>query len=203
MLRKTSLVAAAVAAMLPFTAEASSHREAPNIARFPTVDSTDFYLFNSYDPNRAGFVTILANYIPLQQPYGGPNYFAMDPAALYEIHIDNDGDAVENLTFQFNFTNSLANDNRGFRLDIGDKRVAIPLKNKGGISAADPKTNLNFRESYTLKVVRGDRRFGTSQDVRNQAGEKDLGKPFDFIGTKTFGSIQGYKDYAKSFIHTV
>src|SRR4051794_28839093 len=67
------LAAAAVAALLPFAALpgkalASSHREAPNISRFPTVDSTDFYLFNSYQADRAGYVTLLANYIPLQQP---------------------------------------------------------------------------------------------------------------------------------------
>ena len=66
-------MAAAVAGLLPFaaipiTAWGSSHREAPNITRMPTVDSTDFYLFNSYEPGRDGYVTLLANYIPLQQP---------------------------------------------------------------------------------------------------------------------------------------
>jgi len=147
---KSCLVAAALAAVLPFavtpTASGSSHREAPNIARLPTVDSTDFYLFNSYEPGRDGYVTLLANYIPLQQPYGGPNYFAMDPAALYEIHVDNDGDAAENLTFQFRFTNRLANDNRGIKLNIGGPQVAVPLKNVGGVSAGD-NSALNFRES--------------------------------------------------------
>ena len=59
------------------------------------------------------------------------------PAALYEIHIDNDGDASENLTFQFRFTNRLANDNRGIKLNIGGPQVAVPLKNVGGVSAAD------------------------------------------------------------------
>ena len=123
------LVAAAVAATLSFAASASSHREAPNITRLPTVDSTDFYLFNSYEPDRDGYVTLLANYIPLQQPYGGPNYFAMDPFALYEIHVDNDGDATEDLTFQFRFSNRLQNDNRGIRLNIAGSNVAVPLKN--------------------------------------------------------------------------
>ena len=123
LLRKSCLVAAAIAGLLPFaatpiTAWGSSHREAPNITRMPAVDSTDFYMFNSYEPGRDGYVTLLANYIPLQQPYGGPNYFALDPAALYEIHIDNDGDARENLTFQFRFNNRLANDNRGLKLNI-------------------------------------------------------------------------------------
>ena len=67
-------------------AHASSHREAPNITRFPTLDSTDFYAFNSYEEGRGDFVTMIANYIPLQDAYGGPNYFAMDPAAVYSIH---------------------------------------------------------------------------------------------------------------------
>jgi hypothetical protein len=202
MLRKTSLVAAAVAALLPFATEASSHREAPNIARYPTMDSTDFYLFNSYDPARDGYVTLLANYIPLQQPYGGPNYFAMDPAGVYEIHVDNDGDAIENLTFQFRFNNRLANDNRGFKLDVGGRNVAIPLKNKGGVSAGD-NSNLNFRESYSLTLVRGDRRRGQEQAIQNSNGGYSFGKPFDFIGTKTFGSIANYETYANSFIHTI
>jgi hypothetical protein len=202
-LKHSGLLAAAIAALLPVAASASSHREAPNIARFPTVDSTDFYLFNSYQADRAGYVTILANYIPLQQPYGGPNYFALDQSALYEIHIDNDGDARENLTFQFRFTNRLAEDNRGFRLDIGGPRVAIPLKAKGVISAGDT-SNLNFRESYTLGVVRGDRRGRDPEPVTNaQGGGTVFGKPFDFVGTKTFGSVAGYEAYAKSFIHTI
>ena len=54
---------------------ASSHREAPAIAGMPRVDATDFYMFRSYEPGRANYVTFIANYIPLQAPYGGPNYF--------------------------------------------------------------------------------------------------------------------------------
>ena len=90
------------------TAFASSHREAPSITKSPKVDATDFYMFRSYETNRAGFVTLIANYLPLQDAYGGPNYFSLDPNALYEIHIDNTGDAVEDLTFQFRFKNNLA-----------------------------------------------------------------------------------------------
>jgi len=203
--RKSCLVAAAVSALLPFAASTtygSSHREAPNITKMPLEDSTDFYLFNSYEAGRDGYVTVLANYIPLEQPYGGPNYFALDPAALYEIHIDNDGDAKENLTFQFRFTNKLAMDNRGFKLDVGNSSVAIPLKNKGGVSAGD-NSNLNFRESYQVWVVRGDRRFGQAAQLTGSNGNTVFGKPFDFIGTKTFGSVANYKTYANSFIHTV
>ena len=199
---KYCLVAAAVSALLPLASQASSHREAPAIARMPAVDSTDFYLFNSYEPGRDGYVTILANYIPLQQPYGGPNYFAMDPNALYEIHVDNDGDAKENLTFQFRFKNLLANDNRGIKLDIGGPQVAVPLKNVGGVSAED-NSKLNFRESYQLWVTRGDRRKGEAAQVTGSGGGSVFGKPYDFVGTKTFGSVAAYKAYANSFVYTV
>ena len=198
----TAAVAAAMAATLPFSVNASSHREAPNITRLPTEDSTDFYMFNSYEPGRDGYVTLLANYIPLQDPYGGPNYFALDPAALYEIHIDNDGDANENLTFQFRFTNRLANDNRGIKLNIGGPQVAVPLKNVGGVSAAD-NSALNFRESYQVTLVRGDRRRGNTSAVTNTNGGTTFGKPYDFVGTKTFGSVNAYRDYARSFIQTI
>ena len=81
-------------------AQASSHREAPFITTVPKVDATDFYMFRSYEAGRDGMVTLIANYLPLQDGYGGPNYFAMDPNALYEIHVDNNGDAKEDLTFQ-------------------------------------------------------------------------------------------------------
>jgi hypothetical protein len=197
-------VAATLAALLiPLVVDASSHREAPNITRLPTVDSTDFYMFNSYESGRNGYVTLLADYLPLQDPYGGPNYFALDSAALYEIHVDSDGDAKEDLTFQFRFTNRLANDNRGIKLGIGGSQVAVPLKNVGPVSANDSSL-LNFNESYTLSVVRGDRRRGQSAPVtRVNDGSATFGKPYDFVGTKTFTSVQGYQDYASKFIYDV
>lgn len=147
---------------------------------------------------------MIANYVPLQAPYGGPNYSALDPAALYELHIDNDGDAKEDLTFQFRFRNRLPNNGKGLTLDIGSEQgVAVPLKNIGMVSAQDIK-NLNFNESYTLNVVRGDRRQGQSSPVtRASDGATELGKPYDFVGTKTFGSIAGYEQYAKTFIHEI
>ena len=88
---------------------ASSHREAPFIAEMPKVDGTDFYVFNSYESGKNDFVTLIANYQPLQDGYGGPNFFALDPNAIYEIHIDNNGDAREDLTFQFHAMNELKN----------------------------------------------------------------------------------------------
>lgn len=193
----------ALASAVPLLAMASSHREAPNITRMPAVDSTDVYLFNSYEPGRDSFVTILANYIPLQDPYGGPNYFAMDPTALYEIHVDNNGDAREDLTFQFRFKNALVNNGAGIQLTVGQASVAIPLKNVGPVAAGNT-TNLNFKESYTLSLVKGDRRKGQRMDVTDVAtGSTTFGKPFDFVGNKTFGGTAGYAAYAQQFIYSV
>ena len=118
--RLSLLAAAACAAGLSL---ASSHREAPFITTSPKVDATDFYMFRSYEPGRGDYVTLIANYLPLQDPYGGPNYFTLDPNALYEIHIDNNGDAREDLTFQFRFKNKLQ---RRRSCPIGDKNVADP-----------------------------------------------------------------------------
>ena len=97
------MLSAALAAAWAGPTVASSHREAPFVATQPQVDATDFYMFRSYEPGRDGYVTLVANYLPLQDPYGGPNYFKLDPNAVYEIHVTNDGGAVENLTFQFRF----------------------------------------------------------------------------------------------------
>src|SRR5215470_18656960 len=126
------------AALAP-AAWGSSHREAPFITKNPKVDGTDFYMFRSYEPGRDGFVTVIANYQPLQDPYGGPNYFTLDPEAVYDIHIDNDGDAREDLTFRFRFTNDLLD----LKVNAGGQRTSVPLVNIGPISAAD-RSNLNI-----------------------------------------------------------
>jgi Domain of unknown function (DUF4331) len=178
------------------TATASSHREAPYITTAPKVDGTDFYLFKSYETGRAEYVTVLANYQPLQAPYGGPNYFQMDPNAMYEIHIDNDGDAKEDLTFQFRFKNNF----KGITLPIGDKNVAIPLIQAGQVSAPNAAA-LNVNETFTVDVMRGDRRGGQRAAVTNAAGgSATFNKPVDNIGTKT---IPDYTAYAAQHIYNV
>ena len=125
---------------------ASSHREAPAIAGMARVDATDFYMFRSYEPNREGFTTLIANYVPDQSPYGGPNYFTLDNDAIYEIHIDNDGDAVEDITFQFDFSSTLANEGKGTVLNVGGVDVAIPLRQSGGITETGD-ANINETEN--------------------------------------------------------
>ncbi|AKE51493.1 DUF4331 domain-containing protein [Kangiella geojedonensis] len=187
-------------------AVASSHREAPNITRYPTLDSTDFYVFNSYESGRADYVTLIANYVPLQDAYGGPNYFALDPAANYNIHVDSDGDAVEDLTFQFKFDNNLAADGAGIQLAIGPdgdkKQIAIPLKNAGGISAGDSSV-LNFIEQYSINLVEGPVNSGTKTSVTAAGGETTFTKPWDYIGDKTFSSAADYQAYADQYVYDI
>jgi len=85
----------------------SSHREAPGIAKDPVADNTDLYAFVS--PDKPGTVTLLANYLPLEYPPGGPNFFEFGDDVLYEIHIDNDADAQPEITYQFRFQTTIAN----------------------------------------------------------------------------------------------
>ncbi len=195
-----ALFAATAGLVATPTTQASSHREAPFITTSPKVDGTDFYLFGSYEDGRVGYVTMIANYQPLQAAYGGPNYFKMDPNALYEIHIDNNGDAREDLTFQFRFQNKLANNGNGITLNIGGKDVAIPLTQGGQILSPGDATN-NVGESYSVTMVRGDRRGGTRHAVTNASGgSATFLKPVDNIGTKT---IPNYAAYAAQHIYTV
>ena len=197
-MKKLSIAAALVAgALAALPAAASSHREAPFISGQPKVDGTDFYLFNSYEPGRSGFVTMIANYQPLQDSYGGPNYFSLDSDALYRIQFDRDGDGIEDLTFQFKF----ARTNRDIKLPVGGIQVSIPLLDAGPIdTAGDP--NLNTPETYTLQVIRGSLGSPTSADnVRNAVtGSARFAKPFDNVGQKT---IPNYAAYAAKFVHSI
>ncbi|MEO8485390.1 MAG: DUF4331 domain-containing protein [Betaproteobacteria bacterium] len=191
-------IAAALCAagtLAAFPASASSHREAPFIATQPQTDGTDFYMFRSYEAGRDGFVTLIANYLPLQDGYGGPNYFKLDPTAVYEIHVSNDGGARENLTFQFRFQQQLADN----ALNVGGKMISIPLVQNGSKDVSEPASSaLNVVETYTVDVIRGLRRAGTKTAATNAAtGTATFVKPVDYIGTKT---IANYVAYANGHI---
>jgi hypothetical protein len=160
----------------------------------PKVDGTDFYMFRSYESGREGYVTFIANWLPLQDSYGGPNYFQLDPNALYEIHIDNTGDAREDITFQFRFKNMLQN----LAVTVGGQSVPVPLLNIGPISAGNLQ-NLNIVETYTLDVTRSGRRAGQRQSV-TAPGANGFSKPTDNIGNK---SIPGYAAFATAQINNI
>jgi hypothetical protein len=119
----------------------SSHREAPQISKDPVADSTDLYAFVS--PDAPNTVTILANYVPLQAPAGGPNFYEFGDDVLYEIHIDNNGDGQADITYQFNFTTTVADDNTF-------------LYNTGPITSLD-SPNWNRRQTYSVTLVQGRR----------------------------------------------
>ena len=181
---------------------ASSHREAPLITRTPKVDAADFYMFRSYESGRAGYVTFIANYQPLQDAYGGPNYFLLDPSALYQINIDNDGDALSDLTFQFRFTNTY----RNISIPVNGVQVAVPLSNVGPFGAQDESSvdgelglrNLNVIETYKINLFDG---TAPGQPVTNLSNSSaTFRKPFDNIGTK---SITDYRRYSDRFVHRI
>ena len=118
----------------------SSHREAPEIAKDPVADSTDLYAFIS--PDNPDTVTLIANYIPLEAPAAGPNFYEFGDDVLYEIHIDNDGDGDADVTYQFQFTSE----------------NTIPstfLYNVGPIESID-SASWNRRQYYSVTRVRGD-----------------------------------------------
>ena len=117
----------------------SSHREAPEISKDPVADSTDLYAFIS--PDNPKTVTLIANYVPLQSPDGGPNFFEFGDDVLYEIHIDNDGDGDADISYQFQFNSVIHNPNTF-------------LYNTGPIQGL---TDENWNRRQTYSVTRVDR----------------------------------------------
>ena len=130
----------------PATASASSHREAPLIAADPAVDNTDVYAFDN--PERPGYVTLIANYLPFEEPNGGPNFYPFATDAVYDIKVDSDGDAKPDAIFRWTFRTI---DNRG---------NDTFLYNNGAVTSVDDE-NLLFRQVYTLESSFGGRPFKT------------------------------------------
>ena len=112
----------------------SSHREAPAISEDPVADNTDVYAFVS--PDDAGMVTLIANFVPLEDPAGGPNFFTFGDSVFYEIHVDNDGDGLAEITFGFTFKTTY-------------KHPTSFLYNVGPLTSID-SPNLNRRQTYTV-----------------------------------------------------
>jgi hypothetical protein len=127
----------------------SSHREAPEISKDPVADNTDTYAFVS--PDNPSMVTIIANFIPLQQPDGGPNFYEFGDDVLYEIHISNRGDAQADVTYQFRFDTKIRNNNTF-------------LYNTGQITSI---TSPNWNRPQYYSVTRVDR-FGRAQSLGSE-----------------------------------
>ncbi len=163
----------------------SSHREAPEISKDPVADNTDVYAFvDPVDPTK---VTLIANYIPFEEPAGGPNFFQFGDDVLYEIKIDNDGDARADLIYQFRFNTSITN-------------PATFLYNTGPItSLTSPSWNLRQSYSVTRLVV------GHNDEDDDEVRERrvlgaDLASPPVRIGPR---STPDYPALANAAIHSL
>jgi hypothetical protein len=121
---------------------ASSHREAPLISEDPAADNTDTYVFRS--PDRPDTVTLVGNWIPLEEPAGGPNFNKFGDDVKYTLNVDNDGDAVDDIVYEFRFRTSVQNSNTF-------------LYNTGPITSLDDP-DFNIRQSYSVAKVENGRR---------------------------------------------
>jgi len=179
-------------------AQASSHREAPLITADPLADNTDVYSFRSTEAGREGFVTLIANFIPFQEPSGGPHFYKFDDTVLYEIKVDNTGDGVEDITYQFQFRTRFVN---------GDTILGMAAPNEaqagtGGIeplitSLTDP--DYNEPQTYTVRLVRGATNGRVSGTVL--ASGQPLITPPNNIGERTTPNYE--RDLGSQAIYNV
>jgi hypothetical protein len=153
----------------------SSHREAPAISKDPVADNTDTYAFVS--PDDPGTVTIISNYLPLEAPFGGPNFFEFGDDVRYEIHIDNDGDGEPEITYRFEFETEVRNPNT-FLYNTG------PIESLGS-------ANWNRRQFYTVTRVK---------DGRHRVLASHLPCPPCNIGP---ASTPGYETLAGQAVHEI
>jgi hypothetical protein len=207
------LVSAALAAALlavagprPDAGVASSHREAPGISQDPTADNTDVYAFVS--PDRPDSVTIVANYIPLQEPAGGPNFAKFGDDVLYELHVDNDGDSTEDVTYQFRFRTqvrnpntflyntgpitSLSDDDWNVRQTYSVTRVAGGDAQLLGENLPTPPVNIGPRSTPAYASLAAGAVANLPGGIKSFAGQRDdpffvdLGSVFDLAGLRPF-----------------
>ncbi|MFJ8584703.1 DUF4331 domain-containing protein [Streptomyces sp. NPDC093595] len=137
-LAAASLAAAGAGLLQPRTAHASSHREAPLISGQPQFDTSDVYAFVS--PDHPDSTTLVANWLPFQEPAGGPNFYTFAEDARYDIHVDSDGDAQDDLVYRFTFEDHRKNENTF-------------LYNTGAVESLDDP-DLNFTQSYDIELLR-------------------------------------------------
>jgi len=165
----------------------SSHREAPSISQDPVADNADTYAFVS--PDDPTTVTIITNYVPLQGPPGGPNFFEFGDDVLYSIYIDNDGDALPEITYQFRFHTKYRN-------------TETFLYNTGPIDSLD-SPNWNKRQFYDVSVIHSKSK-GKKQDHSHDGKGTVLGKnlkcPPCNIGPR---STPNYDDLAAAAVHSL
>ena len=195
---------------------ASSHREAPLIAGDPSADNTDLYAFVS--PDDTSKLTIVANYIPLQQPAGGPNFHPFDSAVRYRIHIDNNGDAKDDVTYTVRFTDKPASGkngvssflyNNGPMTTVNDENWLAPqtfsvLRTKGdddkylgwGMRTVPanigPRSTPNYASLAQTGISALNNGGKAYAGPRDDAFFVDLGSIFDLGGLRPFNSLHAF-----------
>ena len=169
----------------------SSHREAPRIMLDPSADNTDVYAFTA--PDAPGKLTVIANWVPLQNPAGGPYFGKLDPEARYYVKIDNTGDGVEDVAYRWQFRNTFRNPNSFL--------YAVPPVNAIG------DKNLNFVQTYDLYRER----YRHGKVVRTDRIAREVPVAPDNVGPKTMpnyanvsnGAVKGLPGGGKSFVGPV
>jgi hypothetical protein len=187
----------------------SSHREAPAIAKDPVADSTDLYAFVS--PDAPETVTLIANYIPLEGPDGGPNFFEFGDDVLYVIYVDNDGDAKPDVSYQFRFETKIKNPNT-FLYNTGPistidsaswnrpqfysvTRVAKDSQKVLGEGLACPPCNVGPRSTPTYPALASSAIHSLGGKSKVFAGQRqegfyvDLGSIFDLGALRPFQNL--------------
>ena len=221
------ILSVTLASALTLPVGGSSHREAPLIADDPVADNTDVYAFVS--PDKPDTVTLIANFIPLEDPAGGPNFFRFGDAVNYVIAIDNNGDAVPDLEYQFDFTTEVQNENtflyntgritsltdsdfnvrqmysvtkiaNGIRTTLGSNLETPPV-NIGPRSTGDTGTAYqNLADAAVHALSDGSTAFAGQRD---DPFFVDLGSVFDLLGLRPFNQAHRVKLPAESGVDGV
>ncbi|MEW2635791.1 DUF4331 domain-containing protein [Streptomyces sp. NPDC048389] len=175
-LAAAGLSTAGAAMLEPRTATASSHREAPLISGQPQFDNTDVYAFVS--PDHPDTTTIVANWLPFQEPAGGPNFFPFAADARYSIHVDSDGDAQDDLLYRYTFKDHRKNENTF-------------LHNTGAVESLDDP-DLNFTQTYDIELLR----LEHGKEVSSHQLAKDLPTAPANVGKASMPDYQKLRDQA-------
>ncbi|HEY2374259.1 MAG TPA: DUF4331 domain-containing protein [Gaiellaceae bacterium] len=213
------VLAAAVAALIavaatrgggPKAASASSHREAPLISQDPTADNTDLYAFVS--PDKPDTATLIANWIPGEDPAAGPNYYTFSSTARYDIYVDQNGDGKPDISYQFRFKNLpsqffLGNTQQSYTVTktVGKKTTTV------GSGLLTPPDNIGPRSTpnYSALAAQGIHQLSDGTTVfagqRDDPFFADVGAIFDLVAIREgTGATGGGKDFLAGYgVHSI
>ena len=193
----------------PDAGNASSHREAPLISEDPSADSTDLYAFRS--PDKPDTLTILANYIPGEDPAAGPNYYTFSPNVRYYVHVDRNGDGIGDVSYRFAFQRKngpffLGDTSQPYTVTklVGHKQTVI-AKGTTPPNNIGPRSTTSYRELAAKGVLKGSDGSAIFAGQRDDAFFGDVGAIFDLLAIrKGTGNLGGGKDFFSGYaVHTI